>query len=142
MRFVALMKIRVFAHESWIRVVGLTAFIFARGGSKGLPGKNIKNFAGKPLIAWAIEQALGISQIERVIVSTDDDSIADVAKSFGADVPFMRPAELAIDTAPEWQAWRHALDELKGLEGEWPDPFYIDTRDIPTSAVKRYSSVS
>jgi CMP-N-acetylneuraminic acid synthetase len=130
------MKIRVSAHESWIRVVCLTAFIFARSGSKGLPGKNIKNFAGKPLIAWAIEQALGVSQIERVIVSTDDDSIADIAKSFGADVPFMRPAKLASDTAPEWQAWRHALAELKGLEGEWPDPFI----SIPATSPLRQSS--
>jgi CMP-N-acetylneuraminic acid synthetase len=100
-----------------------TAFIFARGGSKGLPGKNIKPLAGKPLIGWAIEQALAVPQIGRVIVSTDDPAIADVAKSFGALVPFMRPEFLAGDTSSEWDAWRHALSFLRDQEGKVPDPF-------------------
>jgi CMP-N-acetylneuraminic acid synthetase len=100
-----------------------TAFIFARGGSKGLPGKNIKPLAGKPLIGWAIEQALAVSQIDRVIVSTDDPVIADVAKNFGAKVPFMRPKALAGDSSSEWDAWRHALNFLMDQEGTVPDPF-------------------
>jgi len=68
----------------------LTAFIFARGGSKGLPRKNIKVLAGKPLIAWAIETALKVSEVNRVIVSTEDPDIADIAREFGAEVPFIR----------------------------------------------------
>ena len=101
--------------------MSVTAFIFARGGSKGLPGKNIRLFGGKPLIAWSIEQALAVDRIDRVIVSTDSNEIASVAKDFGALVPFIRPAELAGDQSPEWLSWRHALDHLKASEGELPD---------------------
>lgn len=97
-----------------------TAFIFARGGSKGIPGKNLRIFGGKPLIAWAIEQALAVNKIERVIVSTDSLEIADVAKKFGAKVPFIRPDEFATDESPEWLAWRHALEYLKITEGLLP----------------------
>ena len=85
------------------------AFIFARGGSKGLPGKNIKPLAGKPLIAWSIDHARAVERIKRVIVSTDSQEIADIAHEFGAEVPFMRPQELARDDSPEGLAWRHAL---------------------------------
>jgi len=103
--------------------LSLTGFIFARGGSKGLPGKNIKPLAGKPLIGWTIEQALSVNEIGRVIVSTDDMDIANVAKNYGADVPFMRPESLASDTASEWDAWRHALEYLYKHEGALPEPF-------------------
>jgi CMP-N-acetylneuraminic acid synthetase len=96
------------------------AFIFARGGSKGLPGKNIRPFGGKPLIAWSIEHALAVEGIDRVIVSTDSESIALVARNHGAEVPFMRPAELARDDSPEWFAWRHALDFLRESTGSLP----------------------
>ena len=75
------------------------AIIPARGGSKGLPGKNKKKLCGKPLIAWTIEQAKSCSDIDRIVVSTDDKNIADIAKKYGAEVPFIRPAELASDTA-------------------------------------------
>lgn len=97
------------------------AFIFARGGSKGLPGKNIRLLAGKPLIAWSIEHAHSVKRIERVIVSTDSEEIAAVARDFGAEVPFMRPAELAKDDSPEWLAWRHALAFIKESEGDMPE---------------------
>ena len=70
------------------------AIIPARGGSKGIPGKNIKNIAGKPLIVWSIEHALQSESIDRVIVSTDSEEIAKIAKDFGAEVPFLRPSEL------------------------------------------------
>ena len=100
-----------------------TAFIFARGGSKGLSGKNIKLLAGKPLIGWAIEQALAVDRIARVIVSTDDQDIADVALAHRAQVPFLRPSELASDTASEWDAWRHALNFLQETEGTLPELF-------------------
>lgn len=95
------------------------AFIFARGGSKGIPGKNIKPLAGKPLIAHAIEVALQCPGLGRVTVSTDDTEIADIASVFGAEVPFMRPAELASDTASEWLAWRHAIDWVEQHQGEF-----------------------
>lgn len=97
------------------------AFIFARGGSKGLPGKNIRPLGGKPLIAWSIEQALAVRRIERVIVSTDSQEIAEVARAYGAEVPFIRPAELARDDSPEWLAWRHALTFLRETNGALPE---------------------
>ena len=95
----------------------VVAFVFARGGSKGLPGKNLRPLAGKPLIAHAIEHALAVPRIERVIVSTDSTDIAQVARDFGAEVPFMRPAELATDDSPEWLSWRHAVDFVRQEEG-------------------------
>ena len=85
------------------------AFIFARGGSKGLPGKNVLPLCGKPMIAWSIAHAKAVERIERVIVSTDDEAIATVAREYGAETPFLRPAKLARDDSPEWLAWRHAL---------------------------------
>jgi N-acylneuraminate cytidylyltransferase len=99
----------------------IIAFIFARGGSKGLPGKNIRCLAGKPLIAWSIEHALAVERIDRVIVSTDSEEIADVARQYGAEVPFIRPEKLALDDSPEWLAWRHALNYLKETDGILPD---------------------
>lgn len=97
------------------------AFIFARGGSKGLPGKNVRLFCGKPLIAWSIEQALSVKRIKQVIVSTDSEEIAEISKSYGAKVPFLRPAELARDDSPEWLAWQHALSYLANGEGYIPE---------------------
>jgi len=85
------------------------AYIFARGGSKGLLGKNLRTLCGKPLIAWSIEHALAVKRIEHVIVSTDSKEIAEVSARYGAEVPFMRPKDLAEDDTPEWLAWQHAL---------------------------------
>jgi CMP-N,N'-diacetyllegionaminic acid synthase len=93
-----------------IKSVGL---ITARGGSKSIPQKNVKLLAGKPLIAWTIEAALRSRLLDRVIVSTDDEEIARVARECGADVPFMRPAELAQDDSPHLDVIRHALDWLE-----------------------------
>ncbi|MBV5341808.1 MAG: acylneuraminate cytidylyltransferase family protein [Deltaproteobacteria bacterium] len=109
------------------------AFIFARGGSKGLPGKNIRPLGGKPLIAWSIEHALEVKRIERVIVSTDSEDIAAVARDYGADVPFIRPAELARDDSPEWLAWRHALKYLIETEGKFPEVMLL----LPATAPLR-----
>lgn len=109
------------------------AFIFARGGSKGLPGKNIRPLAGKPLIAWSIEQTKAVKRIERVIVSTDSQEIADVARKYGAEVPFMRPDELARDDSPEWLAWRHALKFVRETEGALPEVMV----SVPTTAPLR-----
>jgi N-acylneuraminate cytidylyltransferase len=85
------------------------AFVFARGGSKGLPGKNIKPLNGKPLLQYSIDTAKKVSDIDDVFVSTDCDSIAEVALACGAKV-IKRPEELATDTSPEWLSWRHAID--------------------------------
>ena len=93
--------------------MNIIAFVFARGGSKGLPGKNIKILNGKPLIAWSIEHAKKVNRIGKVIVSTDSDEIARIAKEYGAEVPFMRPLELATDESPEWLSWQHGLKYLK-----------------------------
>ena len=108
-------------------------FIFARGGSKGLPGKNIMTLYGKPLLGWAIEQAKSISRIRRVIVSTDCTEIAKIAKFYGAEVPFLRPEELSGDNSSEWYAWRHALEYLLEDEGKFPDVMV----SIPTTAPLR-----
>ena len=76
------------------------AIIPARGGSKGLPGKNIRLFAGKPLMVYTIEQALACSLLDAVFVSTDSPAIAEVARAAGATVPYLRPAELAVLPQP------------------------------------------
>ena len=94
----------------------MIAIIPARGGSKGLPGKNIKEMCDKPLIAYTIEAALKSKSIDHVILSTDDEEIAAVAKKYGAEVPFMRPAELASDTA---MAVDNYIYTIGRLEKEW-----------------------
>lgn len=91
----------------------IVGVIFARGGSKGVPRKNVRPLAGKPLIAHAIEVARAVPLIDRVVVSTDDSEIAGISQEWGAEVPFMRPAELAADNSPEWLAWQHAIRALE-----------------------------
>ena len=79
----------------YIKKIGIASFIFARGGSQGIKNKNIINFNGKHLIGWAIEQALEIKEIDKVIVSTDSKKIAKISQSYGAEIPFIRPKYLA-----------------------------------------------
>ena len=95
----------------------LLAVIPARGGSKGLPGKNLRPFGGLPLIAHTILFARMCPEIDRCIVSTDAPEIAEVARQFGAEVPFMRPPELAHDDTPLWPVVRHAVDVLERRDG-------------------------
>jgi len=90
--------------------------ICARGGSKGLPGKNIKPLGGVPLIGWSINIAKKVKNISRIIVSTDSQEIVDIALEYGAEVPFMRPKGLSQDNSPEWLVWRHAIDYLEGCD--------------------------
>ncbi len=90
----------------------LLALISARGGSKGIPRKNIRSFCGKPLLQWSIDAALATACVDQVVVSTDDPEIAQVAKACGAEMPFLRPAELATDTAPGIAPVLHALEQL------------------------------
>lgn len=95
----------------------VVAIIPARGGSKGLPGKNVRLLAGKPLIAYSIEAATACPLIDRVLVSTDDPAIASVARAWGAEVPFLRPPELAEDRTPTEPVLAHALAWLEAEEG-------------------------
>lgn len=88
----------------------IIAMIPARGGSRGLPGKNIKELCGKPLIAWSIEAGLDSKYIDEVMVTTDSEEIAQIAREFGASVPFMRPPVLASDTATSFDAIKHAIN--------------------------------
>ena len=90
------------------------AIIPARGGSKRIPRKNIKLFCGKPMIAWSIEAALTSNCFDRIIVSTDDDEIAEIARQYGAEVPFMRPDELADDFTGTIPVTKHAIEWLEG----------------------------
>jgi CMP-N-acetylneuraminic acid synthetase len=115
----------------------VVGFVFARGGSKGVPHKNIRLLAGKPLIAYAIETGLASALIERVVVSTDDEEIARVARRHGADVPFMRPPELARDDSPEWLAWQHAIRTLNRDQDSRPvDVFVCIPATAPLRAVE------
>src|SRR3989338_6280982 len=94
------------------------AVICARGGSKGVPGKNTRPLLGKPLIAYTIGQALNSGLFERVVVSTDSNEIASIAKKYGAELPFLRPGELATYTSPKLPAVKHALIESERIFGE------------------------
>ncbi len=107
--------------------------VFARGGSKRVPRKNLRLLAGRPLIAHAIDTARSSQLIDRVIVSTDDPEIRDVAIEYGADVPFIRPPELATDGASEWMAWQHALQAVTVERGTQPDVFVC----VPTTSPLR-----
>ena len=107
------------------------AILPARGGSKGLPRKNVRLIAGKPLIAYSIEAARSSPLVSRVIVSTDDDEIADVSRQYGADVPFKRPAELAVDVAPTEPVLQHALAYVEETERQPVDAvLFLQPTDI------------
>jgi N-acylneuraminate cytidylyltransferase len=101
--------------------VNILALIPARGGSKGIPRKNLLMLGGKPLIAYSILQAQESKRITRVIVSTDDDEIAEVARQWGAEVPFMRPAEYAQDLSPDIDVFRHCIEWLRDHEQYTPE---------------------
>jgi YrbI family 3-deoxy-D-manno-octulosonate 8-phosphate phosphatase len=124
--------------DSLVNKPEVLAIIPARGGSKGIPGKNIRYFAGYPLIAYSIAAAQQSEYVTRVIVSTDDEKIAGVAKQFGAEIPFMRPDELAEDSTLDFPVFEHALKWLKGHEGYEPD-IVIQLR--PTSPIRPPSCV-
>ena len=96
----------------------ILALILARGGSKRLPGKNVRPLLGRPLLAWSIEAALACPVIERVLVSTDSRQIADVARTYGAQAPFLRPDALAADSSSSADAALHALDFLAAHSGQ------------------------
>ena len=129
------------------RPLSILALIPARGGSKGIPRKNLVDLCGKPLIAWSIECGNALVKtgaVTRSIVSTDDDEIASVARQWGGDLPFMRPPELATDTAKALGYVLHALDALEN-EGERYDAVMLlqptaPIRDVQAiaAAVERF----
>ena len=98
--------------------MNMICVISARGGSQGVPGKNIRPLLGKPVIVWAIEKALASALFSHVVVSTDSPEIAEVAKAAGASVPFMRPTELAQSCTGKFQVWKHALEACEKNFGE------------------------
>ena len=111
----------------------LLGVITARGGSKGIPGKNIRPLAGTPLLAYTIESARASGVLDRLILSTEDAAIAAVAREYGCEVPFMRPAELAADETPHLPVMQHAVEWL-GARGYRPDAVVILQ---PTSPLRR-----
>ena len=107
------------------------AVIPARAGSKGLPGKNLKLLAGKPLLAYSIEQARASRVCDVVLVSTEDEKIAQVAREYGAEVPFRRPPELAEDSIPAEPVVKHALEAYEALTGQRLDVVvYLQPTDV------------
>ena len=114
------------------------AIIPARSGSKSVVDKNIRNIAGKPMIAYSIEHGLKAECIDRVIVSTDSKKYADISREYGAEVPFIRPAEYATDTSLDIDVFRHALTFLKENEGYEPE-LVVQLR--PTYPIRRISDI-
>jgi len=115
----------------------ILAIIPARGGSKGIPKKNIININGKPLIQYTIEVAKESKLIDRVIVSTDDDEIAEISEKLGAEVPFIRPAELAKDDTPTFPVIKHALKWLKENEKYKPELIVLLEPTFPLRTVEK-----
>ncbi|MGB9639345.1 MAG: cytidylyltransferase domain-containing protein, partial [Anaerolineales bacterium] len=114
------------------------AIIPARGGSKSIPQKNIRSFAGHPLIAYSIAAGLAAEMVTRVIVSTDDEKIAEIARQYGAEVPFLRPPEHAQDNTPDLPVFVHALEWLAENERYHPD---VVVQLRPTSPIRRVSYI-
>ena len=100
---------------------GVLALVPARGGSKGIPRKNVRILGGHPLLAYSVAAGLAAVRVDRVVVSTDDEEIAQVAKEYGADVPFLRPAELSGDDVPDLPVFQHALRWLADEDGFRPE---------------------
>lgn len=117
------------------KILGL---ILARGGSKSIPKKNIKLLGGKPLIAHTVVKAQAAKYIDRLILSTDDEEIAEVAKTYGCEVPFMRPAELAQDQTPDHPVFVHALEWLDKNEN-WKPDFIVHLR--PTHPFRKTADI-
>lgn len=109
----------------------------ARSGSKGLPGKNIKEFCGKPLIAWSINTAKKSKYADELIVSTDSQEIASIAAQYGSPVPFMRPAELATDTSTSYDVIRHALGYMESAGSKFDIVVLLE----PTSPIRKDEDV-
>ncbi|MGI9146245.1 MAG: cytidylyltransferase domain-containing protein [Chloroflexota bacterium] len=114
------------------------AVVPARGGSKGIPRKNLQLLGGKPLVAHAVEVGLAARRVSRVVCSTDDKEIANIARAAGAEVPFLRPSDLAQDSSEDWPVFRHVLAWLEREQGWTPD-LIVNLR--PTSPLRKPSHV-
>ncbi len=117
----------------------IIAIIPARGGSKRLPGKNIKDLAGKPMIAWTIEAAIQSDIFDHILVSTDDEEIAKISKAFGANVPFLRPAEISTDHATTNDVVTHMVD---WIENKYGQTVSIVTILQPTSPLRTAADIA
>lgn len=122
-----------------VRARRCVAVIPARGGSKGLPKKNLRLLGGKPLVACAITTALSCKLIDRVIVSTEDAEIARIARQYGAEVPFVRPEALARDDSAEWLVWQHAIQALESADPGSPMDVFVCVP--PTSPLRATEDV-
>src|SRR5688500_3352584 len=112
---------------------GVLALVPARGGSKGIPQKNLRHLRGHPLVGWAVAAGLDASRVDRTICSTDDSDIAEVAANYGADVPFLRPSSLAEDRTTDLEVFQHALTWLERVE-QWVPDVVVLLR--PTSPIR------
>ncbi len=121
-----------------VDILQVLAVIPARGGSKSIPRKNIRSFAGHPLIAYSIAAGLASQTVTRLIVSTDDGEIAAISRTYGAETPFLRPAEISQDQTPDLPVFQHALQWLQDKEGYQPE---IVVQLRPTSPLRRVSHI-
>jgi len=117
-----------------VKVLGI---VTARGGSKGIPGKNLVSVAGRTLLEWTAASALGAQRLTRVVLSTEDDAIAAAGRTYGLDVPFMRPAHLAQDQTPTLPVLQHVIETLAG-QGQHFDAVFILQ---PTHPMRRASDI-
>jgi len=121
-------------------MVDIVSIIPARSGSKGVPDKNIKLLAGKPLLAYSIAAALQVKPIERIIVSTDSQRYANIAREYGAEVPFLRPAEISSDKSTAYDFIRHALDWMDTHEGHRPTYIVLLLPTMPLREIRYIES--
>lgn len=117
----ALVGSRGMTAPSQIRLGQVLAVVLGRGGSKGLPGKNVRPLGGVPLLGWSCAAGLAASSVDRLVCSTDDSEIMAVARRFGAEVPFVRPSEFATDSATDFDVFGHVINWLAEHEGVLPE---------------------
>ncbi len=118
--------------------LSVLALVTARGGSKGIPGKNVASVGGRPLIEWTIEAARNATRVTRTVLSTDDETIAEISRNAGCEVPFMRPPELAADNSPHMDVLEHALHWFNQNEKWTPDYLLLLQ---PTSPLRQASDL-
>ncbi len=121
--------------------LNIMGIIGIRSGSKGVPDKNIRPLAGKPLVGWILDAASRSKYLNRTVVSTDSEAYAAIAKSYGADVPYLRPAELAADDSPEYEYVRHMVEWLERNEGYRPDIVVRMMATVPLQSTQDIDAV-
>jgi len=126
-----------FVKNKKLNVMGI---IGIRSGSKGVENKNIRSLAGKPLVGWIIEKALKSRHINRLVVSTDSEEYKNIAESFGAEVPYLRPLELSVDSSPEFDYVEHMLNYLKDNDNYHPDIVVRMMATVPLQTVEDIDS--